>query len=78
MAAIDELRAVLIPPDNPIGTGSAEEWDRLERSSKNWAEPLRGAPLHAIPPGYTFAGSRRAKFSKKTKRATRKIGAPTM
>lgn len=30
MAALDELRGILIPPDNPVGTGSAEEWDLLE------------------------------------------------
>jgi hypothetical protein len=30
MSAIDTLRELLIPPDSPIGTGSAEEWDRLE------------------------------------------------
>lgn len=30
MAPIDELRRILLAPENPIGTGSPDEWDRLE------------------------------------------------
>lgn len=30
MAALDELQRLLVPPDEPIGTGSPEEWARLE------------------------------------------------
>jgi hypothetical protein len=30
MAAIDDLQTVLIPPDDPIGTGTNDAWDRVE------------------------------------------------